>query len=159
TLQNTGAITVTGTGATAALAQTATVMARYLVTNTADSGTGSLRQAILDANANPGQDLIAFAIPGSGAQTISPTSPLPAITDPVTIDGYTQPGASVNTLAVGDNAVLLIQLDGGSAGVGATGLHITAGHSTVRGLDISGFDYAPGFSGTGIRIDDNDGNV
>src|SRR5262249_24038965 len=110
TLQNTGAITVTGTGAIAALAQTATVMARYLVTNTPDSGTGSLRQAILDANANPGQHLIAFAIPGSGAQTISPTSPLPDITDPVTIDGYTQPGASVNTLAVGDNAVLLIQL-------------------------------------------------
>ncbi len=42
------------------------------VTNTNDSGPGSLRQAILDANANPGQDMIAFNIPGIGPFTISP---------------------------------------------------------------------------------------
>ena len=38
------------------------------------------------------------------------------ITDPVVIDGYTQPGSSPNTLANGDNAVLLIELDGSNAG-------------------------------------------
>ena len=50
--------------------------------------------------------MINFNIPGGGIQTISPTSALPAITEPITINGYTQPGASANTLAVGTNAVL-----------------------------------------------------
>src|ERR1700748_1850843 len=74
----------------------------FMVTNTNDSGAGSLRQAILDANAHVnsgGADMIAFAIPGSGVQTISPTSALPAITEAVVLDGYTQSGASMNTLA------------------------------------------------------------
>src|SRR6266446_4509359 len=83
----------------------------FTVTNTSDSGVGSLRQAILDANASSGPDTIAFNIPGSGVKTITPATTLPAITEQVTIDGYTQPGASMNTLANGDNAVLLIQLD------------------------------------------------
>ncbi|MFO7683031.1 MAG: hypothetical protein R6X34_23590, partial [Chloroflexota bacterium] len=57
----------------------------YTVTTTADSGPGSLRQAILDANANPGADTITFAIGASGSQqTIQPTSALPIITGPVT---------------------------------------------------------------------------
>src|SRR5579885_2666223 len=75
------------------------------VTNTNDSGPGSLRQAILDANASPGTQTIAFNIPGTGVHTISPASALPGITDPVTIDGYTQTGATKNTLATGTNAV------------------------------------------------------
>src|SRR5260370_17654962 len=69
------------------LAQTAT----FVVTNTADSGPGSLRQAILDANTKPGPDVIAFRI-GSGMQTISPLSPLPFVTDALLIDVTTQPG-------------------------------------------------------------------
>src|SRR5262245_15297541 len=84
--------------------------ATFTVINTLDSGAGSLRQAILGANAAPGADLIDFQIPGAGVHTISPTSTLPAITDTVTIDGYTQPGAAANTLAVGDNAILQIEL-------------------------------------------------
>ena len=52
----------------------------YTVTSTADSGAGSLRQAITDANANPGADTIAFGIVGSGVHTIAPASPLPQIT-------------------------------------------------------------------------------
>ena len=63
----------------------------FTVTNTNDSGTGSLRQAILDANALSGPDIICFDI-GSGTQTIAPLSPLPEIADVVTIDGTTQPG-------------------------------------------------------------------
>ena len=62
-----------------------------IVTTTADSGPGSLRAAIIYANANPGDDTITFAIPGTGIQMIAPNSPLPTITVPVTIDGYTQP--------------------------------------------------------------------
>src|SRR5947207_15931209 len=42
----------------------------FTVTNTNDSGAGSLRQAILDANANLGTDSICFSVPGGGVQTI-----------------------------------------------------------------------------------------
>src|SRR5262245_13943960 len=87
----------------------ATQAATFTVINTDDSGAGSLRQAILDANGNPGPDTIDFAIPGSGVHTISPVTPLPAITEPVTIDGYTQAGSSPNTDANDDNAVLLVE--------------------------------------------------
>ena len=65
----------------------------FVVDTTADSGPGSLRQAILDADAvTGGGNTIDFAIPGSGVQTIVPLSPLPAITTSVLIDGTTQPG-------------------------------------------------------------------
>jgi hypothetical protein len=111
--------------------------ATYTVTNTNDSGAGSLRQAMTDANGNPGLDTIAFNIPGSGVHTITPSTELPTITDPVLIDGYTQPGSSPNTLAVGDDAVLLVELDG--AGAEFHGLTIAAGGSTVKGLVISGW--------------------
>src|SRR4029078_8256884 len=65
------------------------------VTNTLDSGPGSLRQAMLDANATPnvsGPDLIRFDIPGAGTHTIHLLSALPQISDPVIIDGTTQTG-------------------------------------------------------------------
>ena len=44
--------------------------ASYTVTNTSDSGAGSLKQAILDANANSSTDTIDFNIPGTGPHTI-----------------------------------------------------------------------------------------
>src|SRR5712692_226042 len=114
-------------------------MMTFMVTNTNDSGAGSLRQAIIDANNNPGLDTIAFNIPGSGVHTITPATDLPTITEAVVIDGYTQPGASANTLAVGDNAVLLIQLDG-TALPNSSGLNLSgANGSTVRGLVINSF--------------------
>src|SRR5262245_56776486 len=74
-----------------------TVPATFVVTNVNNPGAGSLRQAILDANSSSGADTITFNIPGSGVHTIAPTSALPNITEAVTIDGYTQPGASANT--------------------------------------------------------------
>src|SRR5262245_28034816 len=114
------------------------VPSTFTVVNTLDSGPGSLRQAIADANAAPGADLIDFNIPGGGVHTISPTSALPAITAPVTIDGYTQPGAGPNSLAVGNNAVQLIELNGSSAGQ-VNGLRLYGGNSTVRGLVITRF--------------------
>ena len=130
--------------------------ASFTVTNTNDSGPGSLRQAILDANALGGTDTIAFNItttdPGYITSTdsfrIQPLSALPTITDPVIIDGYTQPGASPNTNGpgLGLNTVLKIELDG--TNVGATfghGLHLASG-STVRGLAINRF------SGDGIFL-------
>lgn len=63
------------------------------VTTMNDGGAGSLRQALLDANAAAGADLIVFNItPVGGVKTIALQSPLPAITEAVTIDGTTQPG-------------------------------------------------------------------
>ena len=112
--------------------------ATFTVTSTADSGPGSLRQAILDANANAGTDTIAFAIPGAGVHTISPVTALPNITQPVTIDGYTQPGSAVNTDPIAHNAILLIELEG-SGSSGTTGLKLmsTSAGSTVRGLVLN----------------------
>jgi hypothetical protein len=83
--------------------------------------------------------MIQFAIPGAALHTINLTSALPAITDAVFIDGYTQPGASPNTLSVGDNAVLDIEPNGAAAGAGASGLTISASGCTVRGLVIKRF--------------------
>ena len=110
----------------------------YTVTTTADAGAGSLRQAILDANANPGADTIAFGIVGSGVHTIAPASALPQITEPVTIDGYTQSGASPNTnpSSQGLNTVLRIEIDGTNAGATPC-LFAAADDVTIRGLVVN----------------------
>jgi hypothetical protein len=117
----------------------------FTVTSTADSDPGSLRQAILDANADSSTNdvFIEFNIPGSGVQTIAPFSPLPVITRSVSIDGYTQPGTSPNTLADGDNAVLLIELSGVnlSGTLRDRGLSINANGCTIRGLVINRFTF------------------
>src|SRR5215210_352697 len=106
----------------------------FTVTNTDDSGAGSLRQAILDANATTGADVIDFDIPGTGVHTIAPNTELPSITEQVTIDGYSQPGAQPNTKAVGTDADLKIELSGANAASGA-GLYISlTNNSTVKGL-------------------------
>jgi hypothetical protein len=103
--------------------------ATFTVTNANDSGAGSLRQAILDANATPGFDTINFNI-GSGAQTITPLSPLPTVADPVALDATTQPGYS---------GAPIIELNGASAGNGAAGIRISAGSSFVRGFVVNRF--------------------
>ena len=103
--------------------------ATFMVTNAADSGAGTLRQAILDANATNGLDTITFQIPGTGVHTITPLTTLPAVTDPAIIDGTTQPGYVTQPL---------IELNGTGAGNNA-GLRLTAGKSTVRGLAINRF--------------------
>jgi hypothetical protein len=133
------------------------VAATFTVTNTDDSGPGSLRQAILDADANPGFDTIAFAIPGAGVHTISPATVLPDIDDPVIIDGYSQPGASPNTDANGFNGTLLIELSGASTGQ-ANGLNINAGGSTVRGLVINRFQGLSTGAGNAILLNTGGGN-
>ena len=98
----------------------------FVVTQTSDgvpgAAVGSLRQAILDANADPGTP-ITFNI-ATGPFVISPTSSLPTITSPVTINGTTQPG---------------IEISGG--GQSFNGLTFGAGSSgsTIEGLDIADF--------------------
>ena len=99
-------------GLAAALICAHSSAATLTVFTTADSGAGSLRQAITDANLGLGPDVIVFNVAGIGVHTITLASPLPAIVESVEINGYSQPGALENTLADGDDAVLLIELDG-----------------------------------------------
>jgi hypothetical protein len=70
----------------------------------------------------------------------------------VIIDGYTQPGAFPNTLANGNNSVLKVGLDGANAG-SASGLLITGGGSTVRGLALGNF------FGDGVHLASSDNVV
>lgn len=105
----------------------------------------SLRGAISAANANPGPDLIVFNIPGPGVHTINTVVGFSLITDPVTIDGYTQPGSSPNTLVNGNNAVLLIEINGAAAQQGSIGLSVFNGSNNVfRGLAIGGYRFQQG---------------
>ncbi len=97
---------------------------------TCDGTHCSLREAINAANANMGLDTIAFDITGTGPHSIAPTSPLPTITDPVIIDGATEPDFA---------GTPVIELNGSGAGVSANGLHITAGGSTLRSLAVNRF--------------------
>jgi len=163
----------------------------------ADDGVCTLREAIIAANTNTasgaaagecvagaaGLDTIAFNIlPASGVKTIALASPLPAITEAVFINGYTQSGASPNTNALnaGINAVLLIELNGDVAG----GLTVNASGSVIRGLNIHGLlgdqitvnasdvtiagnflgtnpagTAATGGSGSGIRLSSGDNGI
>jgi molybdopterin-binding protein len=153
--------------------------ATLTVTTTADDltpndGTVSLREAITAINAgndlgdpnvtaqNPGtfgtNDTINFNVPGSGVQTVSPASALPTIVKPVTIDGYSQPGASPN----GAFPVLLIELNGTNAGAGVNGLVLGAGSggSTIKGLVINRFQADTGFvGGNGILVQSNGNTI
>jgi trimeric autotransporter adhesin len=104
---------------------------------TAPPGECTLRAAIQESNSFADADTINFAIPGNVSHTISPASDLPLITKPMTIDGYTQSGATPNTLTEPDktNAVLMIQLSGGYGGLFLTD---GASNSVIRGLAIGG---------------------
>lgn len=154
---------ILGEGQSEPLMARTTAAMTFTVTNTGDNGgvnpmafagTGTLRQAIVDSNNNPGADTIAFNIPGAGPHTIMPQAQLTSVTDAVTIDGYTQPGASPNThpLSQADNAVLKIELDGTNAGVNAIGLLIAGTNIVVRGLVINRF------GGDGIHLREGGGN-
>ncbi|MCP4388217.1 MAG: DUF4347 domain-containing protein, partial [Gammaproteobacteria bacterium] len=124
------------------------VLATYIVDNTNDSGAGSLRQAIIDANANGGSDNIHFDISDAlvdGAHTISLLSALPDITETVVIDGTQDSDFSGTPIIV---------LDGSGAGAGVDGLVLATGSdgSTIRGLVINQF------SDDGIEVN-SDGNT
>ena len=76
-----------------------------------------------------------------GVKTIRPTTLLPPITNRVTIDGYTQPGASTNTAQTGTNAQLRVELDGSNLSSGDWGPRVESGDGTViRGLVINRFN-------------------
>ena len=123
----------------------------FTVTTTNTAGAGSLSNAIAQANlsAVSATNFIQFAIASLDSNTVQtitlpPASsglpPLPPIIRRVMLDGYTQPGATSNTLAIGDNAKILIRIDGSVFNGGFYGpmLQLAAGSdgSTVRGLAI-----------------------
>jgi hypothetical protein len=115
----------------------------------------TMRGAIQEANAHGGMDTIHFDIPGGGVRTIEPNSQLPVVTQRVTIDGYTQPGATENTLTQGNNAVLRIEVDGSSAPAAflPDGLLVSASDSVVKGLVINHF------SGEGVQLSGSNNRV
>jgi hypothetical protein len=122
----------------------------FTVVNSSSTGAGSLAQAVNDANALHEANQIVFAIPGPGVHKIDLSKTLLEVGFFITIDGYTQPGASPNTLSVGDNAVILIQLDGGGPfATRSGGLRLGTG-CVLRGLSITGFS---GPSATRAAID------
>jgi hypothetical protein len=99
------------------------------VTSGGDSGPGTLRQAIADANITAAPDTIEFALPASTAIVLGTTA-LPPITQPLTIDGTTQPGTH------------RVELNGENET--GNGLLVRASNSTVKGLDIHSFNLAAG---------------
>ena len=131
------------------------LLSTYLVTNTNDAGPGSLRQAILDSNGAPGADGLSFSIPAAGPQVIAPLTPLPAVTDALLIDGYSQPGSMQNNAAVGDDAVPRIVLSGANLGNSTVpGLQLNADSCTVDGLVVQAFGPA-----AGIQLNGGGGHV
>ena len=119
------------------------LLSTFTVKNTSDGGSGSLRDAITQADLNGGANLINFAITGGGIQTIIPGSPLPTLDDAITIDGYSQSGSQPNTAPDGSNAKLAIQLLGTNLGAAqGFGLVINSPGVVIDGLAISGFKAA-----------------
>ena len=98
------------------------VLSTLSVVNLNDSGAGSLRQALLQANAAPGADTIQFSVAG----TIQLTSgALPAISGPVTIDGTSAPGYSTSPVVeINFNHFAGLQFNAGSAGSTVSGLSL-----------------------------------
>ena len=134
----------------------------FVVTTIADSGLGSLRQAITNANnttnGTGGPDVITFGFHLPGTYTISLATPLPPMTQPVIIDGTTQPGYDTLT---GKPSIRV-------AGTGAgnfQGFVIGAGaaNSMIRGLSLTGFGspsaldttWAIRSEATAVRIEAN----
>ncbi len=117
--------------------------ATFTVTNTADSGPGSYRQAVLDANALAGADIIQFNI-GSGAQTIALLSVVD-ITSEIFVDGTTQPGYA-GTPLISFTGTSMFRVNGGS-------------NSTIQALNISGDTGGPGvylINCSGVTVQDCD---
>lgn len=113
----------------------------FTVTKTTDTyptgRTGELRWAIQQSNRTRGSNQINFNIPGTGPFTIIPQDDLDPITRPVTINGYSQPGARQNTLAIGNNAQLLVVINGNNYKAGDVSEGTGNGLTFVRGSNGS----------------------
>jgi hypothetical protein len=109
----------------------------FVVTNTNDDGFGSLRNAIILANANLGPDEIEFALPPMSV--IQPLTPLPTIT---------------NAVAIGVTRIADLRIFGGLLPPGSRGLHVTGHDVYIEGVILYGFpDDALHDGGEGIVLD------
>ena len=121
--------------------------ATFFVISTGDCGPGTLRQAIVDANAHAGPDTIRFNIAGAGVHTIAPATNFPTITGPTAIDGTTQPGYA---------GLPLIELSGANAPANGAGLFVTGSNSVIKGLIVNRFGgtgIIVGIAATGTRVE------
>ncbi|MEL6535746.1 MAG: FG-GAP-like repeat-containing protein, partial [Bacteroidota bacterium] len=144
-----------------------------VVTNTNDSGPGSLRQAIMDANAAPTPDVISFAIPGVGPHQINLLTDLPALTERITIDGTTQPGFAgaplIEIEAPGTGFRFVNVVNPGVLGLAlhsGTGDGIRAENSPglrvehcYLGTDANGVASGLGFAQAGVRLVQSPGGL
>ena len=117
----------------------------YTVTNTNNSGSGSLRSAISQANGNPGADTINFNIAGTAPFVIKPLTPLPVVVSPLTIDGSSQPGY------VGSP---LVELDGVNVST-STGIEFGAASCTLKALSVHSFNTAVFVNAKTVTLQDN----
>jgi parallel beta-helix repeat protein len=108
----------------------------FTVTNTADSGTGSLRDGITRANATPGDDVVRFSIPG----VLTPATPYPATVGKVVIDGNAPPSA---------RAVPVVEID--ASALSAPAFRLSSG-SQLGGLAIHGDHAAAVEAGDGAIV-------
>jgi CSLREA domain-containing protein len=117
--------------------------ATFTVNTTSDSpsgtcgdGTCTLREALIEANANgSSKDTINFNVAGDGPHIINLASALQAVSQPVIINGASEPGATCGSLPL----TMKIVLNGSGLSSGETGLKITASNAEVRGLVIQRF--------------------
>ncbi|MGP0591885.1 DUF4347 domain-containing protein [Nitrospira sp. T9] len=105
------------------------VLATFTVTNTNDAGAGSLRQAIIDADATPGTDTIIIPT-GTYVLTTGPMQ----INDDVIITG----AGAATTIIDGNNASRLFETRGSST-------------TTMSGITIQNGDN--GGNGAGVLVD------
>jgi hypothetical protein len=138
------------------------LLATFLVTSLTDSGAGSLRQALIDANALPGADTINFAV--AGTIRVGRT-PLPAVTGTVTIDGASAPGfTGTPVVAVNFHGTRGLTFDSGSDGsaleslslvhAGTSGVTLNSSFVTVQGnyIGILPSSKVGANQGDGVRI-------
>jgi hypothetical protein len=148
-----------------------TVPSTFAVLNLADEGAGSLRQAILNANAHVGADVIDFEVAGTIRLT---TGPLPAITGTVDLDGTTAPGfAGTPVIQVDYDHFGGLQFNPGSSGSALRSLDLTnaagngvllygAGDMLIVGNYIGvapDGTTAAGNSGNGLELYESSGNI
>ncbi len=138
------------------------VPATFNVINNLDTGAGSLRQAITDANANAGADIITFNPSLFGSTITLTTGALPNIADPLTITGLRQDGLTIS----GNNAsrvfvvnatvaatITDLTITGGNSGAAnAGGAILNNGILTLTNVTISN-STAPGAGNSGGAID------
>jgi parallel beta-helix repeat protein len=126
------------------------------VTNANDSGAGSLRSALTGALAH-GSGLITFDLgTGCGPHVITLSSPLPALTATMIVNGYSQTGSSANDLEMGDDANVCVILEAGNGTV-TTGLQVPGNAADNVTLSVEGIAFS-NFSDAAVDLQAGSGH-